>query len=290
MTSRADAFSEAFAILSDETRLEVIRVLGDVGGTEGDHSLSFSELQKRVGVQDNGRFNYHLQELLGRFVEPHDDGYRLRIPGVQVYQAIQAGVYAEHDEIGPLETDIPCPGDCEATCHGEYTEFRFRLACPDCGARRVHYPVDPESFDPEAVPEDLLRAADRRLKRDTFSMELGFCPYCAGPVESAFLGHRSRFSESEADEGLVASRRSCTRCHWFIEFRTHALALIKPRVAGAFSAAGVNTFETPQWDAAYEWTETVVSEDPVRIALEMTIGGITRCVTFDADLAVVGID
>lgn len=283
-----DAVSDAFAVLSNETRLDTIRVLGDSGGTGAFGALSFSELRNRVGVDDSGRFSYHLDRLVGRFVERIDQGYRLRVPGIQVYQAIQAGVYADHEDVGPLETDIPCPEACGADCVCRYEEFRFHLECADCEAFRVRYPVDPHAFDDD-LPVDLLRAADRRLKRDTFSMELGFCPYCAGPVDIEHRGQRRRLYEPAETGNPVASRRTCRRCHWFIDFRTSVVALIKPAVAGEFAAAGVDTFAVPQWSGAYEWEETVLSEEPLRVQLTMTVEGITRVVTFDGELDVLAV-
>lgn len=291
MTEQAteDVVSDAFAVLSDETRLDIIRVLGDAGGTGEYRALPFSTLQDSVGVDDSGRFSYHLNKLVGRFIESTDEGYRLRVPGVQVYQAIQAGVYTDHENIDPITTEIPCQVGCGGVCSVRYTDFRFYMECEECGIRRIRYPIDPQSFGDD-VPADLLHAADRRLKRDTFSMELGFCPYCAGPIESEYRGQRPNLWDSPEPGNLIASRRTCTRCHWFIDFRTYVIALIKPTVAGEFSAAGVNTFEVPQWCDEYQWTERLISEDPLRVELEMTIQGVTRVVTFDEEMDVISVE
>ncbi|WP_198668000.1 hypothetical protein [Saliphagus sp. LR7] len=55
---------EAFAILGNEIRLEVIRVLWQAGaayeyddGSDAVKTVSYSELQNEVGVDDNGEFN-----------------------------------------------------------------------------------------------------------------------------------------------------------------------------------------------------------------------------------------
>jgi hypothetical protein len=74
---------EAFAILGDETRLNIVRVLWQTGALheyddidDSASTLSFSELRKRVNVSDNGRFNYHLSKLVPHFVRKTDGGYR----------------------------------------------------------------------------------------------------------------------------------------------------------------------------------------------------------------------
>jgi DNA-binding HxlR family transcriptional regulator len=54
--------AEAFEVLGNEIRTAMVLELADAG------PLSFSELRERVGVTDSGRFNYHLEKLVGRFV------------------------------------------------------------------------------------------------------------------------------------------------------------------------------------------------------------------------------
>ena len=63
---------EAFETLADETRLGVLRAL-----VRADEPLRFSDLRERVGARDSGRFNYHLDRLVGRFVERRDGRYAL---------------------------------------------------------------------------------------------------------------------------------------------------------------------------------------------------------------------
>jgi DNA-binding transcriptional ArsR family regulator len=43
----------AFSVLGDETRLRILRTLGDATDL-----LSFSELRERLGRPDSGQFNY----------------------------------------------------------------------------------------------------------------------------------------------------------------------------------------------------------------------------------------
>ena len=66
---------EAFAVLGNEIRLDIVRVLwnadaaheyDDVSDTA--ETISFSELRRRVDIDDNGKFNYHLSQLVPHFV------------------------------------------------------------------------------------------------------------------------------------------------------------------------------------------------------------------------------
>jgi DNA-binding transcriptional ArsR family regulator len=80
----ADA-TDAFALLSDETRVSILQSLAAAEASPEDpDALSFSELRTRVGVRDGGLFNYHLRKLRGQFVEKTDDGYRLTTEGRRV--------------------------------------------------------------------------------------------------------------------------------------------------------------------------------------------------------------
>lgn len=77
---------DAFAVLGNGTRMEILRALADA-----DDSLSFSELRDRVGVSDSGRFNYHLDKLDGHFVTDTSDGYQLQNAGKRVNKAVLSG-------------------------------------------------------------------------------------------------------------------------------------------------------------------------------------------------------
>ncbi len=72
-----------FDLLSDETRLAIVRALAESRCDDpGRPALTFSELRERVGARDAGRFNYHLGKLRGVLVEKTDAGYRLTPRGV----------------------------------------------------------------------------------------------------------------------------------------------------------------------------------------------------------------
>ena len=69
--------ADTFTLLSDETRVAIVRALADAPA----EALGFSELRSRVGVRDGGRFNYHLQKLCGSLVEKRTEGYALTAAG-----------------------------------------------------------------------------------------------------------------------------------------------------------------------------------------------------------------
>jgi hypothetical protein len=67
---------DAFALPGNETRVEMLRTLGDA-----DEPMSFTELFDQVGASDSSQFNYHLDKLAGHLVRSSDDGYELQRAG-----------------------------------------------------------------------------------------------------------------------------------------------------------------------------------------------------------------
>ena len=77
--------ARVFGLLSDETRLGILRALAERRFEEpAAPCLTFSELRDRVGARDAGRFNYHLGQLRGALVEKTAEGYLLTDEGVTV--------------------------------------------------------------------------------------------------------------------------------------------------------------------------------------------------------------
>jgi len=76
--------TSVFDLLSDETRAETVATLAAAG--EG---LCFSDLRRRVGARDSGRFNYHLGRLRGRLVEKRGDRYVLTERGERAAAAVE---------------------------------------------------------------------------------------------------------------------------------------------------------------------------------------------------------
>lgn len=118
--------TDALAVLGDETRIAILRALA-----EADDPLPFTELRERAGVEDAGRFNYHLSTLREYFVREVDGGYALRHAGSRIVAAAGvagdagAGSAAIDDDIltqtdgGEADDDCPVCGesDCERLFH-----------------------------------------------------------------------------------------------------------------------------------------------------------------------------
>ncbi|MFC7140198.1 ArsR/SmtB family transcription factor [Halosimplex aquaticum] len=118
MTDSVDDPAEAFDVLSDETRLDILRALADADGP-----LPFSRLRERAGIRDSGRFSYHLRRLCEYFVRETDEGYALGHAGSRVVAATATAAEAaepQDEAAEPAEID-ECPvcgaEDCERLFH-----------------------------------------------------------------------------------------------------------------------------------------------------------------------------
>jgi ribosomal protein L37AE/L43A len=117
---------EAFAALGNETRLAILRALGDADGP-----LAFSALYDRVDVSDSGQFNYHLDRLTDHFVRHSEEGYELARPGSRIVEAVLSGAVTDTPVLEPTEVDHPCPF-CGAPVEVTFRDERVELYCTEC--------------------------------------------------------------------------------------------------------------------------------------------------------------
>jgi len=264
MSEGVDRSIEAFDLLSDELRLDILRTLGEAMAGDGEMPMSFSELQRRVGVEDNGRFNYHLTQLVGRFVKKGDGGYKLRPPGISVYQAIISGAYTDEADVEPARVEGEFCNDCEAAGEAWYENSQFHLGCAECGRLIIHYPIPPGSFDRDD-PESMLTAGSAWILRDHVTARQGVCPYCAGAVETTLSNDESRMEElSERKyEGIVSF--ACQRCSWMLHCNPPFAISTDPVVVSFFAEHGVDVFTRHPWTTYPDAEEEVLSRDPWRV-------------------------
>ena len=169
MSTDSPGETAAFEAVSDEVRLGVIEAFveerrrrretldhedrGDI--TDDVVLLSFSELRDAVGVDDSGRFNYHLDKLVGRFVHRTPKGYMLTIAGHRLAGSIVAGRYNK-SAAAPERVDRYCP-DCGGQLTAMYTGGALSLLCENS-----HDGEDepPEDDSPPEETEDIADTID----------------------------------------------------------------------------------------------------------------------------------
>ncbi|MBX0297979.1 DUF7351 domain-containing protein [Haloarcula nitratireducens] len=189
---------EVFSILGNEIRLDIIRILWQAGATyeydDGSDTLetvSYSELQNEVGVDDNGKFNYHLSELAPHFVRRTDDGYRLSSAGKQIARTVIAVSGAGSLDFSQ-ELDEQCPL-CGATVVVTYEDQWLRVTCTECyGLFGDQAPVGTlflTNYPPTGLTtrdsEQALAAGLYRCALDITYLMYDICRECAGQISAS---------------------------------------------------------------------------------------------------------
>lgn len=280
-TERAAA---VFRGLGDPTRVAVLVALAEHERAGGE-PVSFSELRRLADVEDSGRFNYHLKELVPRFIGQTEDGYRLRYAGRQAY-ALVAGGAGTDEAIERIErTDIACLF-CDNRYEARYENDLFQLCCPDHG-QIVGLPLPP-TVVADADIETLVDIADTAARSEFEFVRAGVCGECWGPVEVAI--DRPDPPEAVDDIDMLAVRYTCTVC-------AHGVSLPLRYVVGDHPA--VVSFHR---DHGIDLPKTIVREldrhlavvdadlgggDPPGATVTFGVDGDRLTVTVDADARVV---
>jgi DNA-binding transcriptional ArsR family regulator len=296
---------EAFAVLGNEVRLEVLRTLAAAEGP-----LPYATLYDRVDYDDPSNFSYHLDKLVGHFVSKTDDGYRLYDAGRRIVEAVVSGAVADDTVVEPTAVDKDCPF-CGAPVAVGFHHGRVEQSCTECagllrfadsGGRRftedgsLGYFLLPPAGAHGRSPQAMLEAAWTWRHADFLTDSAGVCSRCAAPLETAV----EVCERHDADDGV------CEACgaRYAMQFQLHCgncdynPTSIAPGVVLANTAFlefllshGINPVAPDSLNRASqamaEYDEEVVSTDPFEARLTFTIDGDTLTLTLDDDLTVV---
>jgi hypothetical protein len=300
---------DAFAILGDETRLDIIRVLWRAGALhayddidDSASAMSFSDLRRHVGVDDNGRFNYHLSKLVPHFVRKTDDGYRLSGGGKRIARTIVT-VAGEHDAdiSGRVETDCPvCGGGVTVT----YEDQWLRFSCTDCdglfgdaapSGTLLNAPF-PSPGLTGRTPEEALAVELYRCMSHLTHMVEGICPECA----SAVRGSLSVCDAHDATHGRACRTCGtpfvawgdlrCETCRFAKRLPVELCVMGLAPVIGFLYSRGTNVLAAPLdelFGLVRSKVTTAVTDDPRGVVATVDGGDATLSLTLDEHLSVV---
>ena len=293
---------EAFAVLGDETRLQILQVLG-----EASEPLAFSELYDRTDYDRTPNFNYHLKKLEGHFVHKTDAGYELRQAGRRVVVAVLSGAVTEPPVLERTPVQTPC-FLCGGSMEVNFREETVGIYCADCGGTRSDSGSAAEKWVgsktklvgnlrlPSAglrgrTPSELVHAAEIWSVAEGQALARGVCPQCSAPVEQSL-----RICEDHDGEGGpcddcgrefgVRIFRQCTNCilEGAFPFGSHLLA--NQDVMKFLIEHGIDPI-APEAVHLSSFDETILSTDPFEARFAFNIDGDTLAVTVDDDLSVV---
>jgi hypothetical protein len=286
-----DVSADAFAALSDPTRVAILQALWDAE----DHEASFSELREAVGMRDSGQFNYHLGKLTDQFVQQTEEGtYELRLAGIHVVGSLLAGAYTGDAAIGPMPSGEMCP-DCGREATFEYDGDGFEIQCEECEPGWLLMMPAPrgvfEPYDPEEAPAVAGRYARELIREITNN----FCPFCQGPVsvevsETEQSGENDKNSEDERSDrdGLPRAEFRCERCEELFQTELGVPLHEHPAVVSFFYDHEIDVREAPLFRLLASSTDDawVTETDPFRAVVRYTVEDDALELTVDDELTV----
>ena len=301
---------DAFAVLGNETRLGILRALG-----EADGPVAFSELYDGVDVDDSGQFNYHLDKLVGHFVHKGEDGYFLREPGQRVVEAVLSGAVTETPEMERTGVDLSCR-ICEAPVEARWIEGSVELYCTSCdGAWSQARGGPPRGGDAETGylgrlllppaglrdrdPDEVVQTAWTWTILEILSSANGICPRCSGPIErtvSVCTAHEygGGVCESCHHRYAITASFHCTNCV-FSTGGSGGLAVIgHPAMFAFLSDQGfdpIQPADTGVVEAIHQgYTEEILGTDPLDARFTFEADSSTLILRVDEELNVTAVD
>lgn len=294
----------AFSVLGDETRLEILRTLG-----EADHPLPFSALFERIDYHDSSNFSYHLEKLVGHFVYQTEQGYLLGQPGRHVVQAVMSGAVTDVPLQEPTPVDRPCPF-CSADIEMAYQQERVEKHCPECSGLEErpttdggglsesgnlgHLLLPPAGLEGRA-PEQALRAAEIWTAKETIAVVRGVCPQCSGLLDqSVTVCENHEATEGRCDDcgQRFATRFSadCSTCIFdmqapLVTYLAGQTELMEYMMEQGMNPLSPEAFHFPMAAAR----EQVISCDPLEVCFTFVGDGDSLAITIDDEPSVVDV-
>lgn len=304
----------ALSLLSNEVRAAVLWHLSESRGGQGPPPvLSFSELRRQAAPDtDSSRFNYHLQQLVGPYVERVDDGegwedasrpvpqmagepepgYQLTPEGTTLIRTIRAWS-AQGATDRSLAIDADCH-HCGADLTARYEAAILVIECPDC-EYLYDYNLTPPGVLTGADDEfaevndaDVLDRAAEYNRHVRLAFARGVCPYCGNGVDSEFQDPaETGYPRGDLRDALI--RRGCSHCGNKDNLTVGELLLGEPRVISFCLDHGVDVTTTPIWEIPFAATDrhtTVRSTDPWKVAVKVPFGDERLTLLVDESLTV----
>jgi len=275
---------EVFAAVANEMRFSILRAVWDLTKASDDRAASFARIREAAGVRDSGQFNYHLQELMPRFVaRVGEEGYVVTYAGARLVGAVVSGVYTDDGTSVEPRPVGECP-NCGGTVEAGYETEQMRIECVDCEVTVTDMPAPPVVAAGHD-PEDLPSVYSQYLYTETERVNRGFCPSCSGRIDTTVR-------EPDASEGFEAHLdvvHECRECGARSHSALGAKVLDHPAVIALYYDAGIDVRETPIWELTelFETAGEIVGEDPIRVETTVEVDGEALDLLLDENLDVI---
>jgi len=295
----------ALSLLGSDVRASILWTLSEARGGRGPpRVLAFSDLRERVRPDvESSKFNYHLQKLVGTFVERVEpgggddaqvvsemadastEGFRLRPEGTTLVRSMRAWTVDGDAALAPVDVGLDCY-HCGGSVSARYDHAIFAIQCPDCEYLYDYNLTPPGVLDGDE--RDLLDRVAEYNRHQRLAFARGSCPFCGGGVDVEFQ-HPPGTGYPRADLRSVLVRRGCDHCGHKDNLRVGEAMLADAGLVGFCHRRGLDVTTTPIWDlefASTDRTVTVRSTDPWEVALSVTVDSDTLRLVVDGSLDV----
>lgn len=272
---------EALQPLSSEPRLKIIQVLYQLP----EQTATFSELQEAVSISDSGQFSYHLRQLTEDFVRQTDNGYELRIAGIALYRSLLLGIALEEVTPRSFSTESDCP-DCNSVLEATYESDYITISCPECRLVLHEAPFPPGGVK-EKTNTAILQTFDRRMRSFIELSTSGVCPWCFGSMKQELNFKDEAISRHQVIGHFL--KYTCERCGGHCLTTVGEGLLTHPAIVSFFYDHGYDITEIPLWELNFCMDDrmvTVISDDPVRMTINIELDGDGLQLTVDEQLSV----
>ncbi|WP_254863685.1 DUF7351 domain-containing protein [Halovivax gelatinilyticus] len=269
--------SDAFQALGNEIRTDILSTVLDASDRDT-ASLSFSTLFDASDVDTTAGFSYHLDELVGPYLEKDDSGYALTYAGRKVARAVEAGAYTDRVSGSSVPIDDPCPFCAEPRLAATTSDNVVTIDCGDCDRSILTLGFPPTGFT--AHEDRLPEAFDRHHRHRLSLLSDGVCPECSGRVDrditpiTADGGEPiapAQSDESDAVPEPVQTTFVCRQCGYDLRCPVTLTVLEHPAVVSFYDDHDESVRERPIWNVGREWRETPLSYDPIAVCVSVTL-------------------
>lgn len=286
-----------FEAIGHPDRLSILEVLIEARRSDGTPYVRFTGLRDQSDIDDTGRFNYHLDQLVGTLVTKTDDGYCLSSYAHRILAPMMGGVYDPERATQPIDADGECHL-CGAPLRIEPDENILELVC-----EQGHVNNQGLLGYPGVVGDRSQPAANDALGlinlQGTELATSGVCPTCHGTVEGRIrqvsddeIGEIVR-SEHDSDrlhsERVFVFEAPCETCGNQFATSVGGCVATHPAVVSFLFDYGIDVRKTVPWTLSFvsPGVETVASTDPLKFSVEIARADESLTVTVDPSGAVV---
>ena len=303
---------EAFGVLGNEIRLDIIRALWHADAvhkydeiSDVTETITFTELRREVDVEDNGQFNYHLSQLVPHFVRRCDDGYRLSGAGKSIARTVIAISGADEFDFS-TDLDQSCPL-CDAPMTVSYEDQWLRVRCTNCDGQfgdetpngSVFLSNYPAASLRDRSPDEALAVGLYRCMLDNAYFMRGICRECAGSISASVSvcdSHEPAGEEPCRHCGTHSeawATQRCQTCGFAKRLPVDIFVMGLSPVIGFLDEQGIDVL-APTLDEIVTLlqvgVETTTSNDPFRVTTSIHGEGSTLEVSVDDEMNLVAID